>query len=228
VKRFKIIRSAELCVFGFWVAALGSPALAQQGVNFQATVIFPPGGQYIYGGSFVLSSPITPVVGNFDLMGAGVQASVTPGIQLVNVACEIGDETFVVPPLTGDIAPATAQISISPPVVDPMTGRETIQTQILALDISGGQFPPNVDLRVSPTIPSTGTTTFDPLPGGGFHINSFFDIFTELSLDGGQTWTPSTGSSRAMLTPLPEPSSVVLLGVGMAVVLFARLRRHTR
>jgi hypothetical protein len=109
-----------------------------------------------------------------------------------------------------------------------MTGRETIQTQILALDSSGGQFPPNVDLRCSPTIPSTGTTTFDPLPGGGFHINSFFDIFTELSLDGGETWTPSTGSSRATLTPLPEPSSVVLLAAGTAIVLIARWRRRPR
>jgi hypothetical protein len=37
-------------------------------------------------------------------------------------------------------------------------------------------------------------------------IASFFDIFTEVSLDGGQTWSPSIGPARvAMRTPNPNP-----------------------
>jgi hypothetical protein len=34
-------------------------------IDLNANVIAPHGGQFIFGGSFVLSSPITPVVGNF-------------------------------------------------------------------------------------------------------------------------------------------------------------------
>ena len=32
-------------------------------------------------------------------------------------------------------------------------------------------------------------------PGIPYHIDSFFDVFTELSFDSGQTWKPYTGST---------------------------------
>ena len=35
-----------------------------------------------------------------------------------------------------------------------------------------------------------------------FRIDSFFDVFTELTLDGGQSWTP--GGSPMHLTGVPE------------------------
>src|SRR5260370_35996004 len=46
-----------------------------------------------------------------------------------------------------------------------------------------------------PPLASLGQTSSQPLPAGGFMIASFFDVFTELSTDGGQTWSPSTGST---------------------------------
>lgn len=76
-------------------------------INFQATVVFPNGGLYIFGGTFVLSSPIVPAVGDgvtadgLATLENGVgqlTANLLPGIQLVNVTCEIGNEAFVVPP----------------------------------------------------------------------------------------------------------------------------------
>jgi len=45
--------------------------------------------------------------------------------------------------------------------------------------------------RESPTLASTGETRITPSPGG-FMISSFFDVFTELSLDGGKTWSPAS------------------------------------
>ncbi len=70
-----------------------------------------------------------------------------------------------------------------------------------------------------------GPTTFTLQPGGSiqipvnnFHITSFFDIFTELSIDGTQSWVAASSE-------LPEPSSIVLTGAGFAALLM-RIRRR--
>lgn len=62
-------------------------------------------------------------------------------------------------------------------------------------------------IRESPTLASLGQSTITSLPGGQFRIDSFFDIWTEMSLDGGNTWTPAADQ-------VPEPASVALLGLG--------------
>src|SRR6185369_7648226 len=36
---------------------------------------------------------------------------------------------------------------------------------------------------------------------GRYRIESFFDVFTELSIDGGQSWMPGDGPVRVVLTP---------------------------
>jgi hypothetical protein len=61
-------------------------------------------------------------------------------------------------------------------------------TEMLQLDISGGPLL----IRESPTRPSLGKTSITDLGGGLYQIDSFFDVFTELSLNGGATWLPST------------------------------------
>lgn len=51
---------------------------------------------------------------------------------------------------------------------------------------------PMTRVRESPTLSSSGTMTmFSDGSGNGGTLNSFFDIFAELSMDGGQTWVPS-------------------------------------
>lgn len=64
-------------------------------------------------------------------------------------------------------------------------------TEMLQLDISGGPLL----IRESPTRASTGRTAVTDVGGGMYQIDSFFDVFTELSLDGGQTWYPSTDAA---------------------------------
>src|SRR5207244_12557307 len=56
--------------------------------------------------------------------------------------------------------------------------------------------PAGVMIRESPTRASTGKTSIRQVPGGNM-IGSFFDVFPEISLDGGQSWTPaSSGAAR--------------------------------
>jgi hypothetical protein len=46
---------------------------------------------------------------------------------------------------------------------------------------------------------------------GGYQIDSFFDIFTEVSTDGGMSWMPTVaGPATVTLQPMP---SVVLLSI---------------
>jgi hypothetical protein len=71
-------------------------------------------------------------------------------------------------------------------------GISYFDTEMLQLDIQGGALPPGARLRESPTLPSLGKTTIQPLsPTGPFQIGSFFDVFTELSFDDGAIWTPA-------------------------------------
>jgi hypothetical protein len=106
--------------------------------------------------------------------------------------------------------------------LSPSGGTAFYDSEMLSLSLEGvdpliGPFM----IRESPTLPSLGHYSVEALASGQFRIDSFFDIFTELSLDGGQTWTPSQGPSR--LTLMPEPSAIALLGFGG--LLITRRRR---
>jgi hypothetical protein len=58
-----------------------------------------------------------------------------------------------------------------------------------------------------------------------FHIDSFFDVFTELSVDGGQTWMPSASSVRVNLV-VPEPASIALAGLALIGLAAVARRSH--
>ena len=79
-------------------------------------------------------------------------------------------------------------------------------------------------IRESPTLQSTGQTKVTDNGNGTFHVDSFFDVFTELSTDGGQTWIPSQGPSHVNL--VPEPSSIVLGALGLLGLGFMAIRRR--
>jgi hypothetical protein len=69
--------------------------------------------------------------------------------------------------------------------------------------------------------PSTGLTDITDLGGGLYHIDSFFDVFTELSIDGGSSWIPSDYSTRMTLVT-PEPTTLALLGLGVVALLLRK------
>ncbi len=76
-------------------------------------------------------------------------------------------------------------------------------------------------IRESPTRASNGQTTANSVPGG-YAIDSFFDIYTEASLDGGQTWVASLESVR--MESVPEPATLTVLALGA----LAMIRRRAR
>jgi hypothetical protein len=100
-------------------------------------------------------------------------------------------------------APASASVKYT--FASAVGGTRMFNTELLSLNVSGGNFPASTILRESPTLQSLGQTRIDTI-AGGFRITSFFDVFTELSTDGGATWTPSTGSSHIELVQSTDPN----------------------
>ncbi len=106
-------------------------------------------------------------------------------------------------------SPRTAQgtgrsfhVPTTPPGSNPML----FDTEMLMLELVGGTSPPGMIIRESPTLPSPGGTRIEDL-GGNFRVDSFFDVFTELSLDGGATWTPGGQSTHIQIGPTqPTPA----------------------
>ena len=97
----------------------------------------------------------------------------------------------------------------------------SFDTEMLAMNLSATILGAPVRIRESPTLRSLGRTSIDDIGGGMFRIDSFFDVFTELSIDDGASWTPSDGSTR--MTLVPEPGTTLLLLSGMLVMLVQRL-----
>lgn len=113
----------------------------------------------------------------------------------------------------------------------------TLEAEILSFELTTST-DPLLMVRESPSRPSYGAVTVLPalgLPGSPpqYHIDSFFDIFTELSDDGGLNWYPVDilpGESDVL--PLrveasgvvPEPATLAVLAL-TATALIGRTRR---
>jgi len=95
--------------------------------------------------------------------------------------------------------------------------------EIVSMSLTGNLDLGSVLLRESPTLASMGQFDITDLGGGLYHIDSFFDVFTELSVDGGQTWIAADSSVR--ITLIPEPASVVLVLLGLGTMA-SRVRRR--
>jgi hypothetical protein len=67
---------------------------------------------------------------------------------------------------------------------------EYYDMETLQFNLSGGDMMAGVMMRESPTLASLSKMYLQTV-SGGYNVSSFFDIFTELSVDGGQTWAPA-------------------------------------
>jgi hypothetical protein len=95
-------------------------------------------------------------------------------------------------------APATDTFQITARLGDDGV-TEYYDTEMTQLSISGGSLPANVQIRESPTKASLGRTTSNAAGGGNYQIDSFFDIFTEVSTDAGMSWYQTVAGPMTVL-----------------------------
>lgn len=136
------------------------------------------------------------------------------------------DITYRIGSVDHRVGPGHVTLLTSP--LMPAGAPGTFDTEMLSMDLASGPFM----IRESPTKQSLGRVTMSAPPGGTFHIDSFFDIFTELSLDGGQTWSPSLsseGNAAPMhLAPPPGPGVPVPAAVWTGLALLGGLAGYSR
>ncbi len=110
-----------------------------------------------------------------------------------------GGSTF-----THATAPATVGVQITCRLGDDGT-TEYYDTEMTQLDIHGGTLPAGVQISESLTRASLGRTTSSAVGGGAtYQMDSFFDIYTEVSTDGGMSWQPSfVGPGTVYLRSIP-------------------------
>jgi hypothetical protein len=77
----------------------------------------------------------------------------------------------------------------------------TFNAEIISMQLSGSAGGYDILLRESPTLVSSGRTDIMDIGGGLYDIDSFFDVYTELSIDGG-AWMPQLNqAARITLVP---------------------------
>jgi hypothetical protein len=86
-------------------------------------------------------------------------------------------------------------------------------TEILSMDLSGDVGGIQIEIRESPSLPSPGETRVADLGDGTFQVDSFFDVFTELSIEGGPFQPQTNGAGRITLMPIPP--TVILPSPGL-------------
>jgi len=74
----------------------------------------------------------------------------------------------------------------------------TFDTELVTFEL-GGSAAPAAMVRESPARSSTGRTTITTLSGGQYRIESYYDVWLEISLDGGRSWHSADGAVRMTL-----------------------------
>lgn len=120
-------------------------------------------------------------------------------------------------------------VMLTGPVVVELFGRNvgdmngSWDTEIVSMSLTGNIGGMTVMVRESPSLGSLGHSSITDLGGGMYDIDSFFDVFTELSVDGGQSWIPSNTGVR--MIGIPEPATASLMLIGGLATLIGRRRR---
>jgi hypothetical protein len=210
------------------VTCLGSDACGgTTNCSFTVTVTPLPGPQPP---DFFFAQPLLPPVGSVYISPAQWHVLFNNGIAIRDVRHRFFTQNYPLPPLgvsqtetfsseldfdlstdngaTFTPASGTANVTVQVTHSQDVGGTEFFDTEMLQLDLTGSAFM----LRESPTLQSTGQTTVRPV-AGGYMVSSFFDIFTEVSLDGGISWTPAQQAGHVEMhpdpkevTPVPEPT----------------------
>jgi hypothetical protein len=108
------------------------------------------------------------------------------------------------------------------------------ETEVLSLDLEGLPDDPSFMFRESPTLDSVGVIRVSGNPcyapictaeARQLRISSFFEVNTEITFDGGATWTPAREGASIHIEQIPEPTTAALAALGGAMTIAIARRR---
>lgn len=188
-----------------------TPTLPLLGVPYVTSnndACFPVAGVCVSGGSFTFTAPVSSI---FSATGQ----EITSGALYTGTLTDLSH----VP-----IQPVQLSGTVEQEVLGRTSANQigTWTVDLVSLSLSGPVLGHTLTLALDPAHESTGTTSITPIgPSGrdGFRIDSFFDVFVELSLD----TVPSLSTTReitAVAVPaVPEPSSLAAIAGALAMLL---------
>jgi hypothetical protein len=175
-------------------------------------------------GAFILTNPVMySYSGGDQIITAGVtyDATLTPPMETNIIGSVDLTGTVEMKVLgrtsnteTGSFTVDLTELSLSGPLSLPGEPLLDGRTLMVGLDTA------------NPSDTSSGTTTIAP-DGPAFKINSFFDVFVDITLDL-PTTSPSTSVGPILLVAVPEPSTWAMALLGFAGLAFAAYRRPVR
>jgi HYR domain/Bacterial Ig domain len=185
------------CSFTVTVKDATAPVVtcAPAGGAFVPNDCYPSLRMAFTGTSFYSNNTVNVVMTNPQLYGfSSCTGLPNAGSQAINFnATFAADVSVNGGPITRMQAPAT--VALNATFVNQVGNTKNYTTQMTQLDVGGGIFPAGWQLRESPTLSSNGQIAVTTITGGD-HLDSFFDVFTELSTNGGSTWNPGTASGH--------------------------------
>jgi hypothetical protein len=123
----------------------------------------------------------------------------------------------------------TADLDFGSPTTD-STGTTTADTTLTDMDFTGTIDGQTIEIKNDPSqTPPTGQTVITPIGGGAtYNIHSFFDVFVEISIDGGKfapvlNGSGPNGSTEFDLVGAPLPAAAPA-GLGLLAA-FGIVRR---
>ena len=78
---------------------------------------------------------------------------------------------------------------------------QTFDTELVTFELGGTDMPANIVVRESADFVSAGITTITAVSGGRNRVESHYDVWLEVSLDGGRTWNRAQNAVRMSLQP---------------------------
>jgi hypothetical protein len=167
-----------------------------------------------YGGKFVMTFPGVGIVANLsDPSLHNFSVCGSPPASVFGAFVDIGFNATMDFGLSINGGPVTATTAPGNGILRATFNHQVgstrfFDTEMVALDLSGGTLPAGFLLRESPVLASIGPTSIESLGGGQFRVDSFFDVFFELSPDNGVSWIPSTSSGTMTLAGPGCPTPV--------------------
>ncbi|MGD9616434.1 MAG: hypothetical protein AB7H90_04680 [Alphaproteobacteria bacterium] len=175
---------------------------------------FPLAGVCVTGGEFVLTAPVSS---SFDAAGQHI----TTGALFFGTLTTLSDVPIGPLQLAG-----TVEQEIIGRTFATQTGSWT--TNLVSLLLSGPVLGLTGTMTLDPAHASTGIASITPIGPATlskFEIDSFFDVFLQLSLNGLST---TRGPIRAeAVQAVPEPSSLAVIAIAVPMMLAIYRRRGT-